>query len=86
MCDALVTGRWQLFPSVDDVLIEIELRQERAGQERGNSDWENWKRERAYAKRHGLLATEADHEAMRTKLRELFGDPTVRPESKTESK
>jgi len=78
VCEALMTGRWQLFPSVDDVIIRVEEIRERRHQVSGEQAYAKYKREQREAKSAGLLATDADYEAMRAKLRELFGDPTVR--------
>ncbi len=81
VCEALLTGRWKLFPSVDDVLIVVEEIRERMAQRAGESDYERYKRNQEYAATHGLLATEEDYAAMRKRLRELFGDPTAKPET-----
>lgn len=78
VCEALTTGRWQYFPSVDDVLIAVGEIRERLVQRAGESDYERFQREQRRAAQEGLLATESDYAAMRTKLRELFGNPGVR--------
>jgi len=78
VCEALTTGRWKLFPSVDDVLIVVEEIRERLLQTVGEKEYADYRREQQRAAREGLLATDEEYAAMRAKLRELFGDPTVR--------
>lgn len=78
VCEALMTGRWQLFPSVDDVLKVVEEIRERLAQKAGESEYDHYRREQERAKREGLLATKADYATMRKRLRELFGDPTAK--------
>jgi hypothetical protein len=77
ICEALTTARWELFPSVDDVLRAVDgIREAR----RGGREWEQWKAGQKRAAREGKLATEDDYAQMRSRLRELFGDPTVKTE------
>lgn len=80
VCEALITGRWKLFPSIDEVLIVVEEIRERLNQKVGEDSWEHYKREQKRAEREGLLATDCDYAELRKKLRELFGDPTVKIE------
>lgn len=75
VCEALLTGRWKLFPSVDEVLAVVEEIRERLAQRAGESDYDRYKRGQDRAAKEGLLATEEDYAAMRKRLRELFGDP-----------
>jgi hypothetical protein len=82
VCRAMKQGRWEYFPSVDDVLKMADLLRERDAQEAGNRDWLAYKAQNAAAERDGRMATEEDYAEMRSKLRELFGDPTAKQTGK----
>ena len=78
VCEALTSGRWEFFPSVDQVITEIEAVQKRNQFEAANRDWEQWKGNMKRAQDEGLMATEEDYAEMRKRLREIFGDPTAK--------
>ena len=80
ICEALTTARWELFPSVDDVLRVVDEIRERRRVAQGDREWQKWKADQAQAAREGKLATEEDCAMLRRRLRELFGDPTIKTE------
>jgi hypothetical protein len=43
LCEALLAGRWDLFPSVDQVIVEIGRLEERKRHDNANRDWQEWK-------------------------------------------
>ena len=85
VCEALLSGQWEFFPSVDQVIKEIDLINERKRHENANRDWQQWKANLKRAKTEGLLATEQDYEEMRAALRKYYGDPTAKQPGKREA-
>ena len=83
ICQALTNGRWDFFPSVDDVLQQIELIREQLNQCAGEAAYDAYREQQREAEAKGLLATEEDYAYMRKRLREIFGDPTARQGGKT---
>jgi hypothetical protein len=82
VCEALTSGRWELFPSVDQVIAEVERLNERKRHENANRDWQGWKANMRRAQDEGLLASEEDYAEMRAALRRVFGDPTAKKTGK----
>jgi hypothetical protein len=82
VCEALTSGRWELFPSVDQVIAEVERLNERKRHENANRDWQGWKANMRRAQEEGLLASEEDYAEMRAALRRVFGDPTAKQTGK----
>ncbi len=80
---ALRQGRWEFFPSVDDVILLMEQIQERDVQDAGSGNWKHYQERQKYAEENGLLATDEDYAYMRKRLRELFGDPTAKQTGRT---
>jgi hypothetical protein len=82
VCEALTSGRWELFPSVDQVIAEVERLNERKRHENANLEWNTYKDRQEAAMRDGRMASEEDYAYMRSKLREIFGDPTAKQTGK----
>lgn len=82
ICTALISGKWQFFPSVDQVIEQIEIIQERRRQESANREWAAYKANQLKAEMEGRLATEEDYAEMRAALRRCFGDPTAKQTGK----
>ena len=82
ICQALSEGRWEFFPDVDKVISQIEAIQERKRQENDNAQWEAYKLRQQAALREGRMASDEDYAYMRSKLREIFGDPTAKQTGK----
>jgi hypothetical protein len=82
LCEALLAGRWELFPSVDQVIVEIGRLEERKRHDNANRDWQGWKANMRRAQDEGLLASEGDYAEMRAALRRVFGDPTAKQTGK----
>jgi hypothetical protein len=83
VCEALLAGKWPYFPSVDQVIGEIERLQERSRQENANRDWLAYRQRQAQAEREGRMATDEDYAEMRAALRKVFGDPTAKQTGKS---
>ena len=69
--EALLARRGELFPSVDDVIEQIEIIQERRRQETANQEWEHYQQEQERAAAEGLLATENDYAVMNEAMKKL---------------
>ena len=78
VCEALVSGIWEYFPSVDQVISQVERIQDRKRQDSANREWDHWKANMKRAQEEGLMATEEDYAEMRAALRKHFGDPTAK--------
>lgn len=76
--EALLSGAWEFFPSVDQVIDRLERILAARAQESVNREWRKWKAEQKRAEQEGLLATEEGIAEMRAALRKLAGkDRTV---------
>lgn len=77
--EALISGRWSLFPSVDEVLDQIDLIKERRRQESGEREWNSYRLEQKRAAEDGRLASEADYSQMREALQKMgMSQPTIK--------
>jgi hypothetical protein len=72
ICAALLSGRWTIFPSVGQVLDEIDAMKRLAAAQR-EDDYVQWKREQEAAAAGGKLATEEDYAWMRSEFYRIFG-------------
>jgi hypothetical protein len=77
VCEALVAGRWKLFPSVDNVVELIEGAREALYEQRKQDEWPAWKAAQAQAAREGKLATQAQYDELREKFRQAGFRPQV---------
>jgi hypothetical protein len=67
---------------VDQVIAEVERLNERKRHENANLEWNTYKDRQEAAMRDGRMASEEDYAYMRSKLREIFGDPTAKQTGK----
>lgn len=77
ICAALLSGAWQFFPSVDQVLEQVELVAERGMQTKGEAEWATWKAENRRAEKEGRMASEKDYEWARREFREIANRPSI---------
>lgn len=75
ICRSLMTGKWQYFPSVDDVLEQSEIVIEQMATEKSDDYWANWKAENAKAEREGRLMTDADWDELRATYERIMARP-----------
>lgn len=84
ICQALAEGIWQFFPSVDNVIQQIEAILRRDREDACNKAWDDWKAEQERAKRDGLLATEEQLAEVREGLKKL-AESKAMPQVKRET-
>ena len=77
ICQALAEGIWDYFPSVDQVIQQIEAIMRRDREDRTTAQWDSWRKRQAEAEREGKLATEEQYAEMRAALRKLAGLKTL---------
>ena len=72
ICSALVNGNWEWFPSVDEVIRQIESNRHARLAEKENNAWLAWKERQRKAMAEGKLASEKDYADLRRVCREAM--------------
>lgn len=73
VCEALMRGKWTIFPNVNEVIEVIEMIEKEHRDQAQNRDWEKFQAEQKYAEENGLLATDADYAEMNERILKAVG-------------